>query len=230
MYPKLEIELRESDYDDARQKWRDWLKEVEATLVGLVLDEFIFRRSVEVASSSGVAEAHREVFHWVHRIYATHAAITLRRLLDSDDQTYSLLGLLSAIHRNPQVITREEFVSTYPNEVPSSFAHRDFDQLAGEGEPHLPKSIVHNDIARMESLADRIRPLVDQVVAHHDRNPGDIPPISWDDLKDITEQLECMCIRYNFILNHYALPNLMPTINRNRAETQIQQMFSVEAT
>ncbi len=216
--------MRLEEYPEHRERWRGWIGVVEATLVGQVLDNYIFRRAMEVAARDGVVTPTNEVYRWLLRSYGTHVAIAVRRLVDSDDSTYSLMALLKKIEQNPQVITREEFVEGYTGEIRSA-AHADFDRLAGPNEPCLPRSVVQKDKEALQALSDKIRPLVDKIIAHHEREPGSVPGITWSDLHDAVETLERMCIKYLLVLKREEPANLMPSINRIDADRDIEQMF-----
>ena len=122
--------MRKSDYANARAKWRRWIERISDSASILLLDDYIFRKSMEAVKKGGVVKSTNEVYQWAMRVYATHAAIGIRRLLDKNDKTYSLFLLLSKIEKNPQVITRRSFVFRYsPSQRDMGMG--DFDNIAG---------------------------------------------------------------------------------------------------
>lgn len=212
--------MNKSEYSRIRAKWRRWIKRIRNSASSLLLDDYIFRKSMGAAQKGNVIKPTNEVYRWAMRVYASHAAIGVRRLLDRDDRTYSLLLLLSKIEKNPQVITRRSFVLRYsPSE--RDIAISDFDDLAGPGVKSLPHNIVRADLDRLFAISDRIRPIVNKVIAHHQRKPRGLTKPTWQEIHDAIDQIAQMCDRYHRILNQVGTISMLPTINASNTDHDV---------
>jgi hypothetical protein len=204
--------MKKSEYSRIRAKWRRWIKRIRDSASALLLDDYIFHKSMGAAKKGNVIQPTNEVYRWAMRIYASHAAIGIRRLLDRGDRTYSLLLLLSKIDKNPQVITRRSFVLRYsPSE--RDIAMSDFDDLAGAGVKSLPQNVVRADLDKLFAISDRIRPIVNKVIAHHQRKPRGLTKPTWQEIHDAIDQIAQMCDRYHRILNQFGTISMLPSIN-----------------
>lgn len=212
--------MRISEFSRVRSKWRRWIKRISDAASMLALDDYIFRKSMEAVDNGGVVKNSNEVYRWAIRVYSTHAAIGLRRLLDSDDRTYSILLLLSKIEKNPQAITRRSFVLRYPRSQRDR-AMLDFDDIAGLNAKSLSHQIVETDLKKLHEISKRVRPIVDKVIAHRERKPKKLTRPTWQELHEAIDQVIQMCGRYNLILNQVATLSMLPTINATNADIDV---------
>jgi len=212
--------MRKSEYPRMRAKWRRWIRRIRDSASLLLLDDYIFRKSMGAAQKGNVIEPTNEVYQWAMRIYASHAAIGVRRLLDKNDRTYSLLLLLAKIEKNPQIITRRSFVLRYsPSD--RDIAMSDFDHLAGSGVKSLPHNVVRADLDKLFAISYRIRAIVNKVIAHHQRKARGLPKITWQEIHDAIEQIAQMCDRYHRILNQVGTISMLPSINTSNTDRDV---------
>lgn len=183
----------------ARRKWRRWMAQVVARVAQLCVDDQIFQRSMERIHRSGRITHRSHVYQWLMRTNATHLAMGVRRLLDRQPKTYSLLHVVRSIHAMPQVITRRSFVGRY-SRATKELGEADFDNLAGDGVDHLPQSVVASDLRSLEDLASDVRPVVDKVIAHSERIRGRVAGVTWNTLHEAVRVLDQMAVRYDLIL------------------------------
>jgi len=217
--------MKKSEYSRVRAKWRRWIKRIRDSAFLILLDDYIFRKSMEAAQKGNVIEPTNEVYRWAMRIYASHAAIGVRRLLDKDDRTYSLLLLLSKIEKNPQVITRRSFVLRYSLSR-RDIAMSDFDDLAGSGVKSLPHNAVRADLNKLFAISDRIRPIVNKVIAHHQRKPRGLTKPTWQEIHDAIDQIVQICDRYHRILNQVGTISMLPSINVSNADRDVDIVWA----
>jgi hypothetical protein len=217
--------MKQFEYSRVRAKWRRWIRRISDSASFLLLDDYIFRKSMEAAKKGRVIKPNNEVYKWAMRVYATHAAIGIRRLLDKNDKTYSLLLLLSKMETNPQVITRRSFIFRYsPSE--RDMGTGDFDDIAGQGAKSLPRHIVCADLDKLEVISTKIRPIVNKVIAHRERKPKRLTRPTWDELHDAIEQIAKMCSRYEHILNQTGGSSMLPSINASNTDHDVTIVWS----
>ena len=217
--------MRKSDYPKIRAKWRRWITRISDSASILLLDDYIFRKSMEAAQKGGSIKSTNEVYRWTMRVYATHAAIGIRRLLDKSVKTYSLIMLLSKIEKNPQVITKRSFVIRYPQDLKDQGVD-DFNNIAGPNAFSLPRDIVKRDLDKLTTISNKIRPIVDKVMAHRERSPKKLSKPTWEELHDAIEKIAKMCAKYNLILNQVATSSMLPSINASNADCDVMEVWN----
>lgn len=212
--------MKKSEHSRVRAKWRRWIKRISDSASLLLLDDYVFRKSMESAKKGNVIKSSNEVYRWAMRVYTSHAAIGIRRLLDKNDKTYSLFLLLSKIEKNPQVITRRSFVLRYsPSQ--RDMAMSDFDDIAGSCVKSLPRDVVHADLDKLLIISDRIRPIVNKVIAHRERKPKRLTKPTWHELHNAIDKIAQMCARYDLILNQVGTISMLPSINASNTDQDV---------
>ncbi|MCK4726760.1 MAG: hypothetical protein KAT29_13195 [Anaerolineales bacterium] len=212
--------MKKSEYSRVRAKWRRWIRRISDSASVLLLDDYIFRKSMEAAQKGGVVKSSNEVYRWAMRVYATHASIGIRRLLDKDVRTYSLFLLLSKIEKNPQVITRRSFVFRYSSSR-RGMGMGDFDKIAGPNSISLPRHIVQTDLDKLVTISNKIRPIVNKVMAHRERKTERITKPTWGELHNAIEQIAQMSARYQLILNQESTTSMLPSINAIKTDHDV---------
>lgn len=192
----------------ARRKWRRWISVIVRHTSLLVADDFLFLRAMDSFKSDD-HDPQNGMYRWIRRTYATHGCMGVRRLLDKDRRTYSLLVLVGEIVDNSQFISRKSFVHQYPSFM-RDHAHMDFDKLAGVGNPVIPRE---NLIVDRELLLEQSRKLksdIDKRVAHSDRDGALYRRALWSDLHDVVVIIERIACRYDLILRQSGNDSLLP--------------------
>lgn len=215
--------MRKVDYPKIRAKWRRWIKRISDSVSMLVLDDYIFR-AMEAARKGNEIKPSNQVYRWAIRAYGTHGAVGIRRILDNDDKTYSLLLLLRKIERNPQVITRRSFKLRY-SILNKELADGDFDDIAGRGAKYLPRSVVRADLQKIEAVSNKIKPVVNKVIAHRERKPKGLSRVTCQQLHDAICEIDRMCIRYCLILNQESVASMLPTVSASLADSDIRRVW-----
>lgn len=217
--------MRKSDYANARAKWRRWIKRIGTSVSGLVLDDYIFRHSMADASKGKRIGSDNEVYRFIMRAYATHAAISIRRLLDPDKRTYSLFHLVRCISKNPQVITRRSYVGRY-SRANRHLGEADFDELAGPGSASFPQSVVQQDLGDLEAIQDKMFPVFNKFIAHRERSPRGFTRATWNELHKAIREIDRICVRYCLILNQLAMDTMLPSVSASRARTDVGRVWN----
>jgi hypothetical protein len=215
--------MRPGDAARLRRKWRRWIKVIGDLVAQTGIDDYVFLKSMEVAARDGVVDPGNQAYQWAMRVYATHLAVGIRRLVDSSDKTYSLLCLVQSISMNPQVITRASFVRRYPP-YSKHLGNAEFDSIAGKGESSLPRGLVEVDLHQLRALASRIRPFVDKVVAHRERRPRGARRLTWREKHQAIEELDRICVKYTAILNQAGMRTMLP-LNLHAYDMDIQTVW-----
>lgn len=212
------------DYPKTRAKWRRWMKKINKIATDVVIDNYIFRRSMEIINTSKKYESNPIVVNWVKRSYATHVAMGVRRLIDKDGRTYSLFCLIQSISENPQIVTRKSYVTRYPKHI-KRFGQEDFNQFVGAGNDTLTKEIVIADLNKLEKMIKHIGSTISKIFAHSQRKSNGKKKIKWFEIHRSIAELDKLCIRYSSILNQDAnFSSLLPE-NVSDYDKDIRSIF-----
>jgi hypothetical protein len=175
------------------------------------------------AANAEVDKIGGDVLEWIQKMHAHSAAVAVRKQIDKDTDSVSLLGLLQDIAPSAHVLTREDYLSRGgPTRNPATERGRDeldswrhamgqrFDQLAGVGATGLTEAAVREDLARLETVAAQVRDFVRKTIAHRDRKWKLSPP-TWAELNSAIDTLERLVGRYNELLETGHSSLLVPT-------------------
>lgn len=219
---------------NARRRWRRWIKRICEDAEALVWDDHIFRYSMHAIEPARRVTADNVVYQWLQNCYMTQAAIGIRRLIDRDERSYSLLLLLDELCKHNELLSRDSFVSAYHYEtrrLPGSLevANRDFDNIAGVNVETFPKDELRDDRDRLKNIRDRFWKMINKTIAHKDRGwrcaPGVPRTVSWQEIHDAVELIEQLCLKYHFLLLQNNPPSLLPA-NADDFDEDIAAMWS----
>lgn len=115
------------------------------------------------------------LFDFIAINYMESESIGVRRLLDNDGRTSSLMVLLD-LQRSVELLTRDRFVvaSGWRDQV---FASSRFDRFVGEpGHVHVPASRVQSDIDMLRNASAVVKKYSDKRIAHWDKTPPNTLP------------------------------------------------------
>lgn len=117
--------------------------------------------------------AHGGVCRWLSGGYFAQAALAVDRQLATDGRSPSLLQLLSAIHEEPQVVTRERYLQLYEPETADALeaAHMRFDVFAmGRLGVQVHASVVAGDMDDLLGHCARVKEHVQNWTAPDSRS------------------------------------------------------------
>jgi hypothetical protein len=87
-------------------------------------------------------------FAWLQGLYVNDTSVAVRRQVDWDKRSISMIQLIDDIARNPHVITRRRFVSTYDKAM-KRHAHRDFEKFGKPGAQQIDPRVIRTDVKRL---------------------------------------------------------------------------------
>lgn len=195
----------------------------------LVLDDYIFRETMKVANDTNKYDSCRNIYRWTMRCYQTHVALGIRRIIDTDKRTYSLLILLREIEQNPNVITRRSFLSKYSSNT-KCLGETEFDRIAGPGQSALSSRAVTNDLLKIEAIARDLRPIVDKVIAHRERKYRILRRVTWNTIHKSISDIEDICKCYSLILNQVTMISMLPSISASDASNEVKSIWGLSTS
>lgn len=205
--------------NNLESRWDSTFKEISNALTVLMSNRFFFREFQKIRENNPKLNVNNHFFNWIWEDYIYSASMGVRRLVDRDPKTNSLYILLKEIKNNPEILSRERYISIFV--MDSGFSREEasmfFDRLVGEGKQHVDPTRVQGDIDILFEKYGKLKNYINKIIAHAERKaqakmekPEDLPTIG--DLDDCIDYLEKLLIEYYAIFYAGTYTTLLPTI------------------
>lgn len=202
--------------DPIPQAWLDHLDRIKTEMILLHEHRAIWREMrdalVEASPDDDVSPGHYA------QLYGDRQVIAIRRLIDRDDRTSSLLQLVKRLADHPNLLTRERWLSFFSvgddaeDEHWLRMAHQQFDASADPADPNRVDPAVMASFANeMKTELSAVKTYVDKVVAHMDscKYP---PSVTWKQLDEAIDLLGAIFRRVYLLLTASSMMQLEPVI------------------
>lgn len=127
--------------------------------------------------------------------YSQSQAVAVRRLVDTSGDVISLVRLLESIAANPHLITRDWWIGQFA-EIDRIVAAQEWDaNFGGAVHDHFDPQIVASDLHDLRADADKVKALVNKVVAHRVENYSG-PLLSHSDLNAALDHIGRLFQKY----------------------------------
>jgi len=202
--------MRKEQKNQLRQKWKGWLDEIGNELGWLLVGRDIFYRLKEIVLSNTKIQSPFTLHKWIIDNYVAKMCTSISALTESNPKykSISLYKLIEGIKNNPNVITRDYFISQWHDEPTkeNGTASQTFDKFAKFGEQYVDPEKLNSDIQKLKEETDIIKTFRDRWIAHLDEKQkieriptfGDI-----DKAIDIINEVWC---DYNLLLKCSCVP------------------------
>lgn len=191
------------------EKWTGWIEHIYEETVTLFAYRSFYRGVVEMIGNNDDIPG-SSFFDAFGAWYATTQAVAVRRQTDKDDRAVSLARLLTNMAAHPNVMTRDRFLSLWPNdEHYQRRGSEGYDSYASAGIEVIPPAVYETDLKRFETAAAPVRDYVDRLVAHNDQRQLTRLP-TWGELNDVIDLLEEMLNKYMVLLKAQGVPSADP--------------------
>jgi hypothetical protein len=163
--------MTEQEKVQLRQKWKKWIDKIDHDLGDLLISQDIIKEVSQIAASNKRIQSSPFFFNWIQGNYVDSVVIGIGRLNDDDDRVISLHNLIKEIIENPEVITRDYFVSRYPKWMQDKrLADKHFNTFADGTEQFVNEKKLQADLLFLKDKIRLIKGFRDQWVAHLDKN------------------------------------------------------------
>jgi len=198
-------------------KWDNWAKQVKLHVTDLLVKGHIFWEIQEIIKANPRIQKPSSFYEWMANCYATDAVIGIRRQLDTDKRSISLMNLLTDIIRAPTVLSREQYVASYleqphPDDARpyiESAANRYFDKFAGPGKSHVDPSIIRADLDRLLGHSKNLERYANKRIAHFNRGSFKLVP-THKEVKNCLDLIEELTKKYLLLIQGAAPKTLLP--------------------
>jgi len=120
-------------------------------------------------------------YGWMASIYEDSVLVAVRRQVDTDKRSISLVLLLKEISCYPHILSRERFVRQAvadPLKASEGAANHMFDHYTAPGANHINADVVSDEVCDLQARTEPIREYTNKRVAHFDKKgPEDSPTV-----------------------------------------------------
>lgn len=200
--------------DELLKKWEEWIEEIMKQLSWLLTGQDFFWGMRNIVEANEKIQLPTALHNWIVDNYVAKVTTGIARLNDHDTRTISLHRLIKEISENPDVITREDYVSGYSDDflIQSGAADRDFDNFAEKTEQHISSSKLKEDIEILDKKTKIIKDFRDQWVAHFDQNRKIDQLPTFGDVAETLEIIDKIFCKYYMLLTRGGMNTCKPTL------------------
>lgn len=192
-----------------RRRWRSLLLRVKPEIHELAAQRYLFRETLTIRNQNPLLLKPNAFFRWLVANYVAAQCVGVRKQLDWNPRSASLLRLLSEIHCLPEALTAASHTRLYPRDQRVR-ALGLFERLFASSGGHISSRVVSADIRTLKESGSRIRRIVNKRIAHLDR-PGAIRKIpTFDELDGALDVIENMYMKYHLALTGQSLTQMAP--------------------
>jgi len=196
------------------QKWKSWLDEIGNELGWLLTGRDFFWRLQKIVESNKNIQLPAELHNWIADNYVAKVTTGIVRMTDHHKGTISLYWLIKGIENNPDVITREYFMSQWHNEFLKKMgtADRTFDMFAKVGEQRVDPERLMMDLRNLDEQTCFVKDFRDQWVAHFDSKRKIERMPTFGDVDDALDTIDRVWCKYSLLLTCSAPETRKPAI------------------
>lgn len=149
--------------------------------------------------------------------YVTTALMTIRRLIDTDENTRSLVSLIAAIKRNPEVVTRTRYSEIRVERNPESAqwipGKPEFERAWSSSlDPeHIDPAILDGDVASLAAELTHADAWATKTIAHLDPRRPEVP-MRFDDLDHAIDYVTAVYDKYQLLIRQSSTTEYTPAI------------------
>jgi hypothetical protein len=205
--------VTEQEKIELRKKWNEWIEKIGSDLGDLLTDQDIFNQLCKIVDSNRRIRSQSAYFGWLRDNYVNSVVVRIVRLNDHDNRTVSLHNLIKEILQSPEAITRDYFVSEYPQWIQDmGMGDLDFDKFSELGEQHVSTDKLNADIALLDENTALIKNYRDQWIAHWDQNREIDRLPTFNDVEEAIRVIDNIFCKYYLLLKRAGLTTRKPVL------------------
>jgi hypothetical protein len=185
-----------------RRKWTRWIDRISSEVVSSLVDREVYDQWSAVVRDNPKLDVNSRFMSFVWSSYFDKQVLVVRRQVQRNKQSISLVRLLHEVAEYGPHLTREAFVTSYTKpEFRDTWreGHRLFDTFAGRGGKHVSAVRVQADVARLVRLSRGLHYLSDKWLAHSDTRRR-LPRLGFRQLDRSLDALYATWRRYHVLV------------------------------
>jgi len=178
------------------QKWSGWIKgPIHDQVLTLAFERDVYEEYQGILGRASEEARGGTIFHnWLSGTYVTSVSVAVRRSVDHNKRTVSLMRLMEEIRDHPTAMTRERYLSLFSDQrMRDHIGEREFDKW---GSDVADPAVVDKDIGELIEATKDTKHYVDKRVAHHDGRVEEVVSVTWGELNGAIDAIEKAFVRY----------------------------------
>lgn len=165
----------------------EWLERLHKDVRQLRLHLFVWDEIQDIVSDNPDLHKPSHFFTWMQDMYVAGMATGIRRQIDNDRRTISLLRFLERIKADRSVVSRDRYAALYETDLHTAGDPRErelirlsiddtYDRFVGRGKDEPSELDINRQIGRLKAVSKRFVAFANMVIAHNDMNrPSKLP-------------------------------------------------------
>jgi len=208
--------LMDITLDERRGRLSKWLDIIKENVTEAVINQHIFWEMQDIIRHNPQLQKTPSAFYqWMGAAFVHSSALAVRREVDRDPKSVSLVRFLTEVRDRPDLVSREYHRSLYDRlgdkELADDLARRTYDRHVGASATALDQNTVQQEIDSLQKTSKIIRHYANRAVAHYDTRGLSEPVPSFADLGECLRVLETLVLRYMLLLKGASQSTLLPT-------------------
>lgn len=191
--------------DDDVLELRKWLADLWPKVRQLRLDHHIFSEVQTMIANNPNLHRSSHFYEWLRNMYVSGMTMAIRRLMDDDKRTRSLLRFLLVVRSDRDVVSRARYRQLYVdrNNYSEGFMWRyvenTYDSYVGPGDAEPPIQQVQGQIDELRRRTRLFVELGNKVIGHSDATPPTTLP-TFAEVDDVVSSMEAILQYYTQLL------------------------------
>jgi hypothetical protein len=191
--------------EQRRSRLVKWLDIIVEDAVEAITNRGIFWEVQDIIQNNPQLQKSSSAFRqWMFSTFVHSSALAVRRQVDRDTNSVSLLRFLTEVREHPDLISFDYHRSLYgrlDKELGDDLARRVYDKHVGENSTELDRGMVQKEIDELLAKSKTIHHYADRTVAHYDaRGLGGEPEPTFPELEECLRFLEELVLKYLLLL------------------------------
>lgn len=202
---------------ERRLRLSEWLDQIYDSATEAIINQHIFWEVQDIIRNNPeLQNASSAFYQWMGSTFVHSTVLAVRRQVDSDQNSVSLMRFLLELQKHPELISRSYHEGLYSRpeysvDFARSAARHTYDRYVGPNANVLDVTAIQNEIQRLKTSSEKIHHYADRVVAHYDNRGLNQDTPKFNDVTDCLEVIEELVLRYILLLKGAWQDSLLPT-------------------
>jgi hypothetical protein len=200
-----------------RDRLKKWFDYIFKNATEAIINQHIFWEVQDIIRNNPDLQNQSNAFYvWMGSTFVQSTVLAVRRQVDRDQNSASLLRFLLELQKFPDLISRQYHRSLYERpeyeeKVADEMTNYTYDEHVGAGATVLDVDTIQLEIDSLVDASQKLHHYADRVVAHYDLRGLEHPTPKFDDLTNCLAVVEKLVLRYLVLLKGAAQEELLPT-------------------